>query len=61
MWFNVTRGNTKKNKRISDYLQSNWNDFGSTTPEWGGDIGTFPASMEVHAHIVAGKAARLMI
>ena len=58
VWLNVTQGNIRKNQLISDYLQSNWNDFGSTTPEWGGDIGTFPASMEVHAHMVAGQAAR---
>lgn len=37
-------------------LRANWNEYGSQSPEWGHDIGTFPGSMEVHAHFAAGNA-----
>eukprot|EP00927_Polykrikos_kofoidii_P042095 TRINITY_DN35962_c0_g1_i1.p1 TRINITY_DN35962_c0_g1~~TRINITY_DN35962_c0_g1_i1.p1 ORF type:complete len:755 (-),score=87.25 TRINITY_DN35962_c0_g1_i1:253-2517(-) len=53
VWFNVTRGPTAppgRASRISDYLASNWGPFGSSSPEWDGNIGTFPGSMEVMAH-----------
>ena len=43
---------------MSDYLATNWGRFGSSTPEWGDNIGTFPGSMEVHAHMAAGQADR---
>jgi hypothetical protein len=56
VWFNLT--NESQGKRISDYLHSNWGAFGARTPEWGLNIGTFPGSLEVHAHMAAGEAAR---
>ena len=44
--------------RISDHLKTNWGEFGAGSPEWNGDIGTFPGSMEVHSHFAAGNADR---
>lgn len=35
-------------------LTARWGPYGATTPEWGSNIATFPGSMEVHAHFVAG-------
>ena len=58
VWFNATRGNMTRARSISAYLHTNWNAYGSTTPEWSGDIGTFPGSMEVHAHYAARNATR---
>jgi hypothetical protein len=40
--------------RISASLRQNWNTYGATTPEKNGEIGTFPGSMEVQAHLAAG-------
>jgi hypothetical protein len=42
--------------RISTALTQNWNQYGATTPEKNGEIGTFPGSMEVQAHLQAGDA-----
>jgi hypothetical protein len=42
--------------RVSAALTTNWNQYGATTPEKGGEIGTFPGSMEVQAHLQAGDA-----
>jgi hypothetical protein len=46
--------------RVSAALSTNWNGFGATTPENGGQISTFPGSMEVQAHLVAGDATRAL-
>lgn len=58
VWFNVTSSPAQV-VQISDYLANNWNSFGSQTPEWNNDIGTFPGSMEVHAHGAAGNTSRM--
>ena len=42
--------------RVSTALTTNWNSYGATTPEKGGEIGTFPGSMELNAHLQAGDA-----
>jgi hypothetical protein len=42
--------------RVSTALTANWNKYGATTPEKNGEIGTFPGSMEVQAHLQAGDA-----
>jgi hypothetical protein len=55
--FNVTTS-IQQSKQISAYLQTNWNEFGSRTPEWNNNIGTFPGSAEVHAHFIAGEGER---
>ena len=52
---NQTRANA-----ISLYLASNWNEFGSQTPEWGNNIATFPGSAEVHSHFIAGNGVRAL-
>jgi hypothetical protein len=46
--------------RVSASLSTNWNTFGATTPENGGQISTFPGSMEVQAHLVAGDSTRAL-
>ena len=56
VWFNLTT--SAQSAQVSDYLHSNWGEFGASSPEWNGDIGTFPGSMEVHAHMAAGRADR---
>lgn len=56
VWFNVT--SREQAQRVSGYLQTNWGSFGSSSPEWDGNIGTFSGSMEVHAHMAAGQVAR---
>lgn len=43
---------------ITGNLVGRWNAFGATTPEKGGNIGTFPGSMEVLAHFVGGDDQR---
>jgi len=55
-WFNATTSD--RATRISAYLQTNWGKFGSSSPEWGDNIGTFPGSMEVWAHMAAGQTQR---
>jgi hypothetical protein len=46
--------------RVSASLTTNWNTYGATTPENGGQISTFPGSLEVQAHLVAGDATRAL-
>jgi hypothetical protein len=43
--------------RVSAALTTNWNQYGATTPEKNGEIGTFPGSMEVQAHLQAGDTS----
>ncbi len=42
--------------QVDAALTTNWNKYGATTPEKDGEIGTFPGSMEVQAHLQAGDA-----
>ena len=58
LWFNLTTAATAS--RISAHLQGNWGRFGASSPEWDGNIGTFPGSMEVHGHLATGNAERGM-
>jgi hypothetical protein len=60
LWFRVVEPNSVEAGRISRYLLGNWGKFGASSPEWGGNIGTFPGSMEVHGHAVAGNTERAM-
>lgn len=46
--------------RVSAALTTNWNAYGATTPEHGGQISTFPGSMEVQAHLQAGDTAQAL-
>jgi len=58
LWFNLTSAARKA--RVSAYLQSNWGELGSISPEWiyngRNAIGTFPGSMEVLGHASSGNA-----
>lgn len=58
VWFGVT--DAAKSAEVSDYLRSNWGEFGSSSPEWGGNIGTFAGSMEANAHATMGNATRVL-
>ena len=54
VWYGLTDA-TSKNTSIAHALSARWNNFGAASPEKdGGAIGTFPGSMEVQAHFVAG-------
>lgn len=57
-WFNATTAD--RATKISDYLVTNWGEFGSSSPEWNNDIGTFPGSMEVWAHMTTGQTTRAL-
>ena len=55
VWYGLT-DSAAKNTTISTTLTARWEHYGALTPEKnsGGAIGTFPGSMEVQAHFVAG-------
>jgi hypothetical protein len=53
VWYGIA--SAAQAKRISSALTTNWNTYGATTPENGGQISTFPGSMEVQAHLAAGN------
>eukprot|EP01043_Picozoa_sp_COSAG02_P024736 COSAG02_NODE_1362_length_13050_cov_22.164775_8_plen_671_part_00 len=55
VWFKATT--PTRCASISTFLKGNWGKFGSASPEWGNDIGTFPGSMEVNAHASIGDTA----
>jgi hypothetical protein len=56
VWFGIP-DSTAKSLSISTALKGRWNQFGATTPERTNAIATFPGSMEVMAHFVAGDDA----
>ncbi|MHA6765476.1 alpha-L-rhamnosidase-related protein [Streptacidiphilus sp. PAMC 29251] len=54
VWYGLT-DSAAKNTSIAQALTTRWNQYGAASPEKdGGAIGTFPGSMEVQAHFVAG-------
>ncbi|MEU6852902.1 trehalase family glycosidase [Actinacidiphila alni] len=54
VWYGLT-DSAAKNTAVARGLSARWNDHGAASPEKdGGAIGTFPGSMEVQAHFVAG-------
>ncbi len=58
VWYGIAPAD--RAARISASLTTNWNGYGATTPENGGQISTFPGSMEVQAHLVAGDSTRAL-
>jgi hypothetical protein len=52
VWYGLVDSSAKASS-ISHALTRNWNGYGAQTPEKSGAIGTFPGSMEVHAHFAA--------
>ena len=58
LWLGLLANSSERAGRVSDYLQSNWGTYGAHSPEWDGNIGTFPGSMEVHAHFAARRPSR---
>ncbi len=58
VWFGLAPPD--RARRISAALTTNWNSFGATTPEKNSEIGTFPGSMEIQAHLAAGDSTRAL-
>lgn len=58
LWYGVAPAD--RAGRISAALTTDWNAYGATTPENGGQISTFPGSMEVAAHFQAGDATQAL-
>ncbi|MDQ1735149.1 MAG: hypothetical protein QOH56_1400 [Pseudonocardiales bacterium] len=58
VWYGVAPAD--RAARVSAALSTNWNTYGATTPENGGQISTFPGSMELQAHLVAGDSTRAL-
>lgn len=58
VWYGVAPA--ARAKRISAALTTDWNSYGATTPENGGQISTFPGSMEVQAHLQAGDTMQAL-
>ncbi|MCL2730197.1 MAG: discoidin domain-containing protein [Actinomycetia bacterium] len=58
VWFQLAPPD--RARRVSAALTRNWNAYGATTPEKNGEIGTFPGSMELQAHLEAGDATRAL-
>lgn len=58
VWFGIA--NAAQAASISDYLHGNWGEFGSGSPEWSMNVGTFPGSMEVNAHAAMGNTQRAL-
>ncbi|MET1073335.1 MAG: NEW3 domain-containing protein, partial [Umezawaea sp.] len=59
VWFGLT-DSAARARRISASLTLNWNAYGATTPEKNSEIGTFPGSMEIQAHLKAGDTTRAL-
>jgi len=53
VWYGLT-DTAAKSSTISQQLATRWNNFGATTPEWGGGVHPFAGSMELAAHFTAG-------
>lgn len=58
VWYGVAPAD--RAARVSAALTTNWNSYGATTPENGGQISTFPGSMELAAHLAAGDATQAL-
>ena len=58
VWFGLAPAD--RAERVSAALTTNWNAFGATTPEKNSEIGTFPGSMELQAHLQAGDSTRAL-
>ena len=58
VWYGIAPAD--RASRISAALTTDWNAYGATTPENGGQISTFPGSMEVMAHLQAGDTTQAL-
>jgi hypothetical protein len=59
VWYGLT-DSASRAERVSAALTTNWNSYGATTPEKNSEIGTFPGSMEIQAHLQAGQSTRAL-
>lgn len=58
VWYGVAPAD--RAARVSAALTTNWNSYGATTPENGGQISTFPGSMELAAHLAASDTTQAL-
>ena len=58
VWYGVAPAD--RARRVSAALTTDWNTYGATTPENGGQISTFPGSMELAAHLAAGDTTQAL-
>ncbi|AMM19284.1 hypothetical protein AX769_02975 [Frondihabitans sp. PAMC 28766] len=58
VWYGLA--SAARASQVSAALTQNWNQYGATTPENGGQISTFPGSMEVQAHLAAGDTTQAL-
>lgn len=58
VWYDIAPPD--RAQRVSAALTTDWNSYGATTPENGGQISTFPGSMELAAHLEAGDTTQAL-
>ena len=58
VWYGIAPAD--RARRVSAALTTDWNSYGATTPENGGQISTFPGSMELAAHLEAGDTTQAL-
>ena len=58
LWYGIAPAD--RAQQVSAALTTDWNAYGATTPEDGGDIATFAGSMEVMAHLAAGDTTQAL-
>ncbi|HVV21501.1 MAG TPA: trehalase family glycosidase, partial [Pseudonocardiaceae bacterium] len=58
VWYGIAPAD--RAARVSAALTTDWNSYGATTPENGGQISTFPGSMELAAHLRAGDTGQAL-
>jgi hypothetical protein len=58
VWYDLAPAD--RAERVSAALTTDWNSYGATTPENGGQISTFPGSMELAAHLRAGDTTQAL-
>ncbi|MGH6653996.1 MAG: discoidin domain-containing protein, partial [Actinocrinis sp.] len=58
VWYGIASAD--RASRVSATLTTDWNAYGATTPENGGQISTFPGSMELQAHLQAGDTSQAL-
>ena len=59
VWFDVVDSQDHA-AQVASYLKSNWNAYGSRTPEWNGNISPFAGSMELMAQAKALRDTDLL-
>ena len=58
LWYGIAPND--RAQQVSAALTTDWNSYGATTPEDGGNIATFAGSMELMAHLAAGDTTQAL-